>query len=136
MTLKTLLIRGSTVTEKISKVYKPTFEQMARNFRKAKFVAYICGATCIKLFAIIFPGIMTMFPKMDLTQFSFWIWGTQIFAVIMALIVVIAPVSEEVYKIMKEYRKTSDKINGGYGNLETIAMDKVQTNDKTPITNV
>ena len=37
---------------------------------------------------------------------------------------------------MKEYRKTSDKINGGYGNLETIAMDKVQTNDKTPITNV
>ena len=37
---------------------------------------------------------------------------------------------------MKEYRKTSDKINVGYGNLETIAMDKVQTNDKTPITNV
>ena len=115
---------------------KPTFEQMASTFRKAKLVAYIGGATCITLFAIIFPGIMAMFPKMDLTQFSFWIWGTQIFAVIMALIVVIAPVSEEVYKIMKEYRKTSDKINGGYGNLETIAMDKVQTNDKTPITNV
>ena len=65
-----------------------------------------------------------------------WVRGTRIFAVIMALIVVIAPVSEEVYKIMKEYRKTSDKINGGYGNLETIAMDKVSTNDKTPITNV
>ena len=77
-----------------------------------------------------------MFPKMDLAQFFFWICSIQIFAVIMALIVVIAPVSEEVYKIMKEYRKTSDKINGGYGNLETIAMDKVQTNDKTSITSV
>ena len=115
---------------------KPTFEQMASTFRKAKLVAYVGGATCIIIFAIIFPGIMAMFPKMDLTQFSFWIWGTQIFAVIMALIVVIAPMSEEIYKIMKEYKKSSNKMNGGYGNLETIIMDRVQENDKTPVTNV
>lgn len=115
---------------------KPTFEQMASTFRKAKLVAYVGGATCIIVFAIIFPGIMAIFPKMDLTQFSFWIWGTQLFAVIMALIVVIAPMSEEIYKIMKEYKKSSNKMNGGYGNLETIIMDRVQENDKTPVTNV
>ena len=34
---------------------KPTFKQMASTFRKAKLVAYIGGATCITLFAIIFP---------------------------------------------------------------------------------
>ena len=46
---------------------KPTFEQMASTFRKAKLVAYIGRVTCITLIAIIFPGIMAMFPKMDLT---------------------------------------------------------------------
>ena len=116
---------------------KPTFEQMAQTFRKAQLVAYFGGAACIVVFALIFPGIMAMFPKMDLAQFSFWIWGTQLFAVIMGLIVVIAPVSEEVYKIRKEYKKSSQKMNGGYSNRDVIVADNVVANDsKTPVTNV
>ena len=116
---------------------KPTFEQMAMTFRKAQLVAYFGGAACIVVFAVIFPGIMAMFPKMDLGQFSFWIWGTQLFAVIMGLIVIIAPVSEEVYKIMKEYKKSGQKKNEGYSNCEVIVAENVVANDsKTPVTNV
>ena len=114
---------------------KPTFEQMAATFRRAKLVAYIGGAVCIVAFAVVIPGIMAMFPKMDLTQFSFWIWGTQIFAVVMALIVIIAPMFEEIRKIMKEYRKSSCKMNGGYGQMNVIVADKTE-DTKTPVTNV
>lgn len=116
---------------------KPTFEQMAATFRRAKLLAYIGGAACIVAFAVVIPGIMAMFPKMDLVQFSFWIWGTQIFAVVMALIVIIAPMSEEIYKIMKEYRKSTCKMNGGYGQMNAIIAEKADENDsKTPVTNV
>lgn len=116
---------------------KPTFEQMAQAFRRAKMVAYIGGALCIVAFAVIIPGIMATFPKMDLAQFSFWIWGTQIFAVAMALVVVIAPMSEEIYKIMKEYKKSSYKMNGGYGQMNIITAEKNDESEgKTPVTNV
>lgn len=115
---------------------KPTFEQMAATFRKAKMLAYIGGAVCIVVFAVIIPGIMAVFEKMDLAQFSFWIWGTQIFAVVMAVIVIVAPLAEEVRKIMTEYKKTSCKMNG-YGQTNMIQMDKRELEDgKTPITNV
>lgn len=116
---------------------KPTFEQMAATFKRAKLLAYIGGAACIVAFAVVIPGIMAMFPKMDLVQFSFWIWGTQIFAVVMALIVVIAPMTEEIYKIMKEYRKSACKMNGGYGQMNTVVALKVEENEsRTPVTNV
>lgn len=115
---------------------KPTFEQMAETFKKAKMLAYIGGAICITVFAVVIPGIMAIFEKMDLTQFSFWIWGTQIFAVIMAAIVVVAPLAEEVRKIMKEYKKTTCKMNG-YGQVNTINADrKVVEDGKTPVTSV
>ena len=115
---------------------KPTFEQMAATFKKAKMLAYVGGAVCITVFAVIIPGIMAIFEKMDLTQFSFWIWGTQIFAVVMAVIVIVAPLTEEVHKIMKEYKKTTHKMNG-YGQMNVISLEKRETDDsKTPITNV
>ncbi|WAQ99645.1 hypothetical protein MAR_024018 [Mya arenaria] len=116
---------------------KPTFEQMAETFRKAKLTAYIGGAICIVAFAVVIPGIMAMFPKMDLTQFSFWIWGTQIFAVIMAVIVIVAPMAEEIHKIMKEYRKSAHKMNVGYGQMNVINAEHADQEDgKTPVTNV
>ena len=117
---------------------KPTFEQMAATFRKAKLTAYIGGAGCITLFALIIPGIMATFPQMDQTQFSFWIWGTQIFAVVMGLIVIIAPVTEEINKIMTEYRKSTRQMNGGYGHMDAIILEKVdgESDGKTPVTNV
>lgn len=115
---------------------KPTFEQMALTFRKAKILAYIGGAACIVVFAIIIPGIMAMFEKMDLAQFSFWIWSTQVFAVVMAVIVVVAPLAEEVRKIMKEYKKSAYKMNG-YGQVNLISAGKHELEDgKTPVTNV
>lgn len=116
---------------------KPTFEQMAETFQQAKLIAYVGGAVCIVAFAVVIPGIMAMFPKMDLIQFSFWIWGTQIFAVVMAVIVIVAPMAEEIYKIMKEYKKSSCKMNGVYGQMNLITTEKMDDIDpNTPVTNV
>ncbi|KAH3838852.1 hypothetical protein DPMN_112268 [Dreissena polymorpha] len=116
---------------------KPTFEQMAMTFRRAKYTAYIGGVLCIVVFAVVIPGVMAMFPKMDLVQFSVWIWGTQIFAVVMAVIVIVAPMYEEIRKIMKEYRKSACIMNGGYGQMQIITAERHDADDgKTPVTNV
>ncbi|KAK3575937.1 hypothetical protein CHS0354_001140 [Potamilus streckersoni] len=119
---------------------KPSFEQMAFSFRKAKLSAYIGGACCISLFSLVIPGIMASYPVMDKTQFTVWVGFSQVWALIMALIVIIAPPSEEVLKIIRQYRKSKygrTKSEHNQKNANTIVLKSVEDVDEnTPMTNV
>ncbi|XP_033744244.1 urea-proton symporter DUR3-like [Pecten maximus] len=88
---------------------KPTFEQMSSTFRKAKMTAYIGGTCSIAIVAFIIPGIMASFPMMDEAQFVVWVGFTQAWAVIMALVVIIAPPAEEITRIVKQYRVNQER---------------------------
>lgn len=109
---------------------KPTFEQMSSTFRKAKITAYIGGSCSIVLVAFIIPGIMASFPTMNETQFEVWVGFTQAWAVIMALVVIIAPPAEEITMIVKQYRANQER-QKDYGNgcLEEQSMNEIT--DKT-----
>ena len=102
---------------------KPTFTQMSQAFRKARLVAYVGGASCIAVFVLIIPGTMAIFPVMNLQQFSFWIWGTQIYAVLMGIIVVIAPLVEEIHQINKAYKTNRNSKKNDNGNVKTKMTD-------------
>ena len=84
---------------------RPTIDQMNSAFRSAKLTAYIGGACSIGLFAFLIPGIMASFPIMDQTQFSMWLYFNQAWAVVMALIVIIAPPAEEVLRVIRQCRR-------------------------------
>ncbi|XP_070198051.1 uncharacterized protein [Littorina saxatilis] len=84
---------------------RPSIEQMNSAFRSAKLTAYIGGACSIGLFAVLIPGIMASFPIMDQTQFSMWLYFNQAWAVVMALIVIIAPPAEEVMRVYKQCKR-------------------------------
>lgn len=84
---------------------RPTIAQMNQAFRTAKLTAYVGGACSIGLFAVIIPGIMASFPVMDETQFSMWLYFNQIWAVVMAMIVIIAPPAEEVMRIIHQCKR-------------------------------
>ncbi|XP_046575766.1 urea-proton symporter DUR3-like [Haliotis rubra] len=84
---------------------RPSFDQMFSAFKSAKTTAYIAGSCAIALFALVIPCIMASFPNMDFTQFSMWVTFTQIWAIVMAIIVIIAPPAEEISRIVKQCRK-------------------------------
>ncbi|KAK3100009.1 hypothetical protein FSP39_013434, partial [Pinctada imbricata] len=110
---------------------KPTFEQMSATFRKAKLTAYIGGACSITLMAVIIPGIMASFTVLDGTQFSVWVGFTQAWAVIMAIVVIVAPPTEEISRIVKQYRKNKERqteANGG--RPEDLLLNEINLNDK------
>ncbi|KAK6172351.1 hypothetical protein SNE40_016024 [Patella caerulea] len=108
---------------------RPSFEQMSKAFRTAKLTAYAAGICCIMLFAVIIPGIMASFPLMDQTQFSMWLTFTQGWAVVMAIIVIVAPPTEEIMRIVKQCRK-----NQGLSN-QLIKSPIPEHNEMTVTTN-
>ncbi|XP_069129197.1 uncharacterized protein [Argopecten irradians] len=83
---------------------KPSFDQMAATFRKAKLIAYITGGFSIVLFTFVIPGIMASFPSLDETEFKVWIVLNQAWTVFMGLVAIIAPPVEEILKIRKQRR--------------------------------
>ena len=109
---------------------KPTFEQMSATFRKAKITAYIGGACSIVLMALIIPGIMASFSVLDGTQFSVWVGFTQAWAVIMAIVVIVAPPAEEITRIVKQYRKNKAQHSESNGRPEDLLMNEINLNDK------
>ena len=115
---------------------KPTFEQMSSTFRKAKLTAYIGGFCSIFLFAILIPGIMATFSVMNEMQFKVWVWFTQGWAVVMAVIVIVAPPFEEIRRIMKQYRKNKERRREANGNInDSIIMNEIVLKDKTFVDN-
>ncbi|XP_055894761.1 uncharacterized protein LOC106053386 [Biomphalaria glabrata] len=84
---------------------RPSFAQMNTAFKKAKLTAYIAGSASIFIFAILIPGIMAAHPDMNLQRFEMWLDFTQSWAVIMAIIVVFLPPTEEIIRIVKQCRK-------------------------------
>ncbi|KAJ8298157.1 hypothetical protein KUTeg_024688 [Tegillarca granosa] len=112
---------------------KPTFEQMSMTFRKAKLTAYIGGACCIILFAVIIPGIMATVSVMNEMQFTVWVGFTQAWAVVMALIVIIAPPAEEIMRIRKQWRQNREQININGCLEEKVNLTEVHCNDKVNV---
>ena len=74
--------------------------------RSAKLTAYVAGSLSIVFFALIVPSIMAAFPVMGLTEFSVWISFTQAWAVVMAIIVILAPPAEEIARVVRQCRKS------------------------------
>ncbi|OWF45141.1 urea active transporter 1 [Mizuhopecten yessoensis] len=87
---------------------KPSFDQMAAAFRREKNIAYISGGSITVLFTFIIPGIMLSFPVIDETQFKIWIGLTQAWAVLMGIIAIVAPPTEEFLKIQRQRRKNKE----------------------------
>nr|WGU51206.1 DUR3-like urea transporter subtype A1 [Theodoxus fluviatilis] len=87
---------------------RPSFQQMSQAFRSAKLTAYVAGPISIAFFALIIPAIMSAFPVMGHTEFSFWLSFTQVWAVVMAIIVIIAPPAEEIARVVSQFRKSRD----------------------------
>lgn len=111
---------------------KPTFQQMSSTFRKAKITAYVGGFASIFLFAILIPGIMATFKVMSELQFQVWVWFTQGWAVVMALIVIIAPPFEEIRRIIKQYKQNKTRRQEANGNInDRIIMNEVVYKDKS-----
>lgn len=111
---------------------KPTFQQMSTTFRKAKITAYVGGFCSIFLFAILIPGIMATFTVMSETQFKVWVWFTQGWAVVMAVIVIVAPPFEEIRRIVKQYHKNKERRQEANGNInDKIVMNEVIFKDKS-----
>lgn len=119
---------------------KPTFDQMASTFRKAKLTAYIGGSISIIVFAIIIPSIMASFSVMSKTQFNVWVWFTQIWAVVMAVIVIVAPPFEEISRIIKQCKVNRSKQREANGLMEERNEIMLKTNDSMtsnqPVTKV
>uniref|UniRef100_A0A0L8I9N3 Uncharacterized protein n=2 Tax=Octopus bimaculoides TaxID=37653 RepID=A0A0L8I9N3_OCTBM len=83
---------------------RPTSQQMNQAFRSAKLIAYIGGTSCIFIFAVVIPGIMASFSVMNETQFKIWVSFTQMWVLVMAVIVIFLPPFEEVSRIMRQYK--------------------------------
>lgn len=120
---------------------KPTFEQLSSKFRKAKMIAYIGGGCSIVLMAIVIPGIiMASYSVMSEGQFSAWVGFTQAWAVLMAIVVIIAPPAEEISRIVKQYRKNKETVIGANEAVDDLLLkevnDKVFQDPKQPVTKV
>ncbi|XP_033744065.1 LOW QUALITY PROTEIN: uncharacterized protein LOC117329942 [Pecten maximus] len=83
---------------------KPSFDQMAATFRRAKIIAYVSGGGSIILFTFIIPAIMASFPVLNETEFKVWIGLTQAWTVFMGIVAIVAPPVEEILKIRKQRR--------------------------------
>ncbi|KAL8616992.1 hypothetical protein ACOMHN_014163 [Nucella lapillus] len=108
---------------------RPSIEQMNAAFRSAKLTAYIGGACSIGLFAVVIPGIMASFPVMDQTQFSMWLYFNQIWAVVMAIIVIIAPPAEEVLRVIRQCKKNRGLETKVLQNNDTTETSKMMVRD-------
>ncbi|XP_069130647.1 uncharacterized protein [Argopecten irradians] len=82
---------------------KPSYDQIAAAFRKAKITAYVGGSVCIILVTFIIPGVMATFPVLDEIEFEIWVGLTQAWAILMGLIAIVAPPVEEFLRIRKQY---------------------------------
>lgn len=99
---------------------KPSVEQMNTAFRSAKITAYIAGSVAILVVAVVIPGIMASMPVLSKSQFAGWVTFTQMWAVLMAIVVIIAPPFEEISIIVKQVRKN----RGGNMNEEKVIQDE------------
>ena len=120
---------------------KPTFEQMSSRFQKAKMTAYIGGGCSIALMAVVIPGIiMASYTVMSGGQFSAWVWFTQVWAVLMAIVVIVAPPAEEISRILKQYRKNKEALLGANEAADDVLLKEVnhkEFHDPTqPVANV
>lgn len=105
---------------------KPTFEQMSSTFKKAKMVAYIGGGCSIALMALVIPGIiMASYTVMSEGQFSAWVWFTQAWAVVMAIVVIVAPPAEEISRIVKQYRKNKEALLNANEAADDVLLKEV-----------
>ncbi|GFS03818.1 urea-proton symporter DUR3-like [Elysia marginata] len=95
---------------------RPSAEQMNKVFHKAKITAYVSGGCSIFLFAVFIPSIMVSFPDMGFTHFKMWINFTQGWAIVMAIVVVFLPPTEEIMRIVKQCRKNRDPRDALYRN--------------------
>lgn len=83
---------------------RPSSKQMDAAFRSAKLTAFIGGGICITIFAFVIPGIMASFSVMNKTQFKVWVGFTQLWAIVMAFVVIFLPPFEEISRIRRQYQ--------------------------------
>lgn len=83
---------------------RPSSSQMDAAFRSAKLTAFIGGGICITIFAFVIPGIMASFSVMNKTQFKVWVGFTQLWAIVMAFVVIFLPPFEEISRIRRQYQ--------------------------------
>lgn len=90
---------------KIKHDTKITGNTMATIFRPAKLVAYIGGSVSVILFLVVFPGIMLSFEVLTYDQFSSWLTACQVWVMIGAAFAIIAPPTEEVIQVWRQYKR-------------------------------
>ncbi|XP_076468357.1 uncharacterized protein LOC143299112 [Babylonia areolata] len=95
---------------------RPSMSQMHAAFRSAKLTAYIGGPCCIGFFAVLLPAILSSVPTLDTDQFTAWLLFNQAWAVLMALIVVLAPPAEEILRIVRQCRRNHGLETGAISN--------------------
>ncbi|KAK3751241.1 hypothetical protein RRG08_023998 [Elysia crispata] len=88
---------------------KPTYDELDKVFRTAKLVAYIGGTISLTLFVVVIPGIMATLHVLSETEFEVWVVALQLWALTMALVVVVVTPVEEVLTIIRQIKSNMRK---------------------------
>ncbi|XP_050416686.1 uncharacterized protein LOC126830352 [Patella vulgata] len=96
---------------------QPTFSQLDAVFKTAKRTAYVGGAVSLVLFTILIPSIMTSLHVLSAMQFRIWVMTCQLWAIFMAVIVIVVVPIEELTIIFRERMRqktggSGTKLNG------------------------
>ncbi|CAG5125292.1 unnamed protein product [Candidula unifasciata] len=83
---------------------KPTYDELDKVFRTAKLTAYIGGAISLVIFIVVIPGSMASMHVLEKTEFRSWVVTLQVWAFLMAAVVIIVAPVEEILVIFQQIR--------------------------------
>ncbi|KAH9519869.1 hypothetical protein Btru_071108 [Bulinus truncatus] len=83
---------------------KPTYDELDKVFRTAKLTAYIGGAISLLIFIVVIPGSMASMHVLGKEQFRAWVLALQLWAFIMAAVVIVVAPVEEIIVIFRQIR--------------------------------
>ncbi|KAL8590055.1 hypothetical protein ACOMHN_034286 [Nucella lapillus] len=84
---------------------KPSYEQLATVFRKAKVTAIVGSVLGLTLFVLFIPGVMASLKVLSEVQFTSWVMSMHVWCFVMAAIVIIVTPLEEIRSICLELKR-------------------------------
>ncbi|CAH1782806.1 unnamed protein product [Owenia fusiformis] len=89
-------------------IWRPTQEEMAKIFRKARLIAIIVGLVLTVGLVIIWPSSMMSLVVLSETQFRMWTQFSQVWAFTAAVFIVTVPFVQEIYGIIKQVKQNRE----------------------------
>ncbi|KAL8577004.1 hypothetical protein ACOMHN_064106 [Nucella lapillus] len=84
---------------------RPTYQQLATVFRKAKLIAIVGSIAGIILFVLLIPGIMISFDILNAEQFTAWVMTMHVWCFVTAAVIIVVTPFEEFRTICRELKR-------------------------------